>query len=374
MKIMYDYEILWLQKYGGISRYFYELSGEIRRKNPNAMVEIPVIAAENKIFSNSIKYKEWNIKFFERIVNEIYSIWKVMIRNIMGRPYEIVHPTFYLPLVWNRLINRKRTKLVLTVFDMTHEKYMQYDRRLIQNKRKLMEKADGIIAISENTKHDILILYPYLEKKKIRVIYLANGMQRIIPRKIVTPKRYILYVGNRNNYKNFETLLKAFTELKEKDKDIKLLCAGGETFTDEEIRKMRTHNIKNEVIYMPVNDEELAYLYKNAVCFVFPSLYEGFGIPILEAFYWKCPVVLSRCSCFPEIAQDAAIYFEGDDASDLACKIRIVAYDDKLRNNMKKRGTKRLETFSWERTAAETYAFYKELLNDGTGHGKRNKM
>ena len=83
MKIMYDYEILWLQKYGGISRYFYELMGEISRQNPNAMVEIPVVAAENKIFSNSFKYKEWNIKFFERIVNEIYSIWELSFLNVL---------------------------------------------------------------------------------------------------------------------------------------------------------------------------------------------------------------------------------------------------------------------------------------------------
>lgn len=361
MKIMYDYQILWLQEYGGISRYFHEIIHGIRADYQNVEVEIPVLAASNQYFKGEIFYKKWKFKTIERAVDEIWTVLKIIHSHITGNPYDIIHLTFYLPLIWDKFVKRKQSKIVITVYDMIHEKYICEDKRLIRNKKKLMEKADGIITISERTKKDMLEIYPQLNDKKIRVIYLGNSMG-INPKVVSTPPKYVLFVGNREGYKNFSVLLEAFSRISENDNSISLVCAGGGQFSEKEKVQIQKYKLEKKIIQMTVDDAELAYLYKEAFCMVFPSLYEGFGIPILEAFYWKCPVILSDCSCFPEIAEDAGLYFKGNSSDDLYGTMLRMIENESLRNNLKEKGTLQLKKYTWEKTVTETYNFYKELL------------
>lgn len=370
MRIMYDYQILWLQKYGGISRYFYEIIRGMRSRHSDIVqIDVPTAGTENYYFSKEIPYRRWKKKWVERIADEICTVYKILSARITGKPYDIVHISYYLPLLWDRFLGKK-SRLVVTVYDMTHEKYMKEDQRLIRNKLRLMERADGIIAISQKTKDDILEIYPHLRKKAIRVIYLGNSLT-VYPEFVTVPDKYILYVGNRGGYKNFGVLAEAFVKLCRTEKEICLICAGGGNFTDEEEAFWGRHNVRGRIWQITVRDTQLAYLYQHAECLVFPSRYEGFGIPITEAFYWRCPVVLSRSSCFPEIAGDAALYFDENNSADLCEELRRFIEDEKLREKLAEKGEERSKKYSWEKCVDETYMFYKDLC---AGEVVKNKF
>jgi len=148
-----------------------------------------------------------------------------------------------------------------------------------------------------------------------------------------------------------------------KHPDIFLLCAGGGNFNEEEVLLLNTLGIENQVIHQYFDtDNTLFALYQRAIAFVYPSLYEGFGIPILEAFACACPVILSNSSCFPEVAQEAALYFNTGDDEDLSHKLEEIISNSNLRNSLINKGLKRQKAFSTEKKAKETYKVYKSIL------------
>lgn len=376
MKILYDYQTLLRQKYGGISRYFYELAINVERLDPDVNIDIVAILSQNYYFSNYKSMKSYNtnntiIKYIARLINKITIRSKISINNVMGKPYDIIHPTYYSDYFMG--LNHKKNKLVLTVHDMTHEKFLKDSKdlgcqRIMKMKRRMILKADFIIAISENTKKDLLEFYPQLKEEKIKVIY--HGYNRIDSNEVIEDsnkklflEKYVLFVGTRITYKNFTNFLRSASILCKEDKELKILCVGGTKFNDSEIQKIKELKLTDRIYQKYLNDKELELAYKNAQCFVFPSLYEGFGIPILEAFSNKCPVVLSNASCFPEIAMDAALYFDGNDVDNMASTISKVIYDNKLKEILINKGIKRLEDFSWEETAKDTIEVYHKVLN-----------
>lgn len=376
MKILYDYQTLLRQKYGGISRYFYELAINVERLDPDVNIDIVAILSQNYYFSNYKSMKSYNtnntiIKYIARLINKITIRFKISINNIIGKPYDIIHPTYYSDYFMG--LNHKKNKLVLTVHDMTHEKFLKDSKdlgcqRIMKMKRRMILKADFIIAISENTKKDLLEFYPQLKEEKIKVIY--HGYNRIDSNEVIEGsnkklflEKYVLFVGTRITYKNFINFLRSASLLCKEDKELKILCVGGGKFNDSEIQKINELELTDRIYQKYLNDKELELAYRNAQCFVFPSLYEGFGIPILEAFSNKCPVVLSNASCFPEIAMDAALYFDGNDVDNMASTISKVIYDNKLKEVLINKGIKRLKDFSWEETAKDTIEVYNKVLN-----------
>lgn len=256
---------------------------------------------------------------------------------------------------------------------MIHEIYPQYFKhdfgRTIRNKRKLIKRATMVIAISENTKKDILGFYN-IPEEKIKVIYHGNSFKPIDSKPDSMsdiPNKYMLYVGSRFGYKNFMFFVKSISSLFEKYKDLKLVVAGGysgkDSFKDEEIKVFEELNIKDKIIYFPVNDSELAWLYQNAICFCFPTLYEGFGLPPLEAFACGCPVVMSDTSSLPEVGGDAALYFNPNDSKDILRSISLIVDDEDLRLNLIEKGKEQLKKFSLEKTSIETIKLYNEISN-----------
>lgn len=353
MKVIYDYQIFIRQKFGGISRVFYEM---YKCKKTIVDKRILVKVSDNyylkqlnlKIYSNDNSFKG---KFrLYRFLNKLFNIKVLKHGN-----YDVFHPTYY----DTYFLKYNKKPFVLTVHDMIHEQYIKEDLQTIRNKKCLIEKADKIVAISENTKKDILNLYN-IDSKKIEVIYWANSLTNV--KKIETPTRYILYVGGRNSYKNFKTFFNAVVQIFNEDFNLHLLCAGGNKFNEEENNMIKKFNLNKRVKQIDVTDEELTYLYQHAIAFIYPSKYEGFGIPILEAFYCKCPVILSNTSCFPEIAKDAAVYFDPDDIDDMKNKIISVIYNDKLRKELINKGFERNKDFSWEKTVKEYDEVYRSLI------------
>jgi len=174
-------------------------------------------------------------------------------------------------------------------------------------------------------------------------------------------KDYILFVGHRDSYKNFNRFLEAVSPLLLKY-DLKLLCTGP-IFNNVELEFINNLNINDKVIHIFVAEDKLKDLYSNALFFVYPSLYEGFGIPILEAFSSGCPVLLSNASCFPEIAGDAAIYFDPYSLEDMQQKIRDLLLSSSRQDEYRKKGYDKIKQFSWKKTAIETYDLYSDSLS-----------
>jgi len=233
-----------------------------------------------------------------------------------------------------------------------------------------IRKAIRLIAVSHHTKKD-LAKYLKIPEEKVTVIY--EGVDHNIfkptsgPRPL--PQPYILFVGSEHPRKNLDTLLKAFSLLKKRGEfeGLKLLkvgkAGGGEAdFRKQTLRKVRELGLESEVIFTDfVPTSDLPLYYSHAECFVFPSLYEGFGFPPLEAMACGCPVVVSNVTSLPEIVGDAGLGVPPLDAEALAGAISAILKDAKLREELKLKGMSRARRFSWERAAQETLNFYWEV-------------
>ena len=279
--------------------------------------------------------------------------------------FDVFHPTnpHRIRGVYKKL--PKECPMVVTVHDLIPE-LIYKDWRTRHNRKQVLRRANAIIAVSENTKRDLLRLYDVPEEK-IRVIYhgftpsVAPSESAVCEETVADFQRspYILFVGKRNGYKNFEWFVRAVAPLLRDG--LRLICTGSK-FTDTERRLFASVHIEKVVEQRFLNDAELRAAYANAVAFVYPSLYEGFGIPILEAFDAGCPVILSRASCFPEVAGDAALYFEPCDDKTLRDNIMALANDKNLRTQMIAKGLSRRATFSWSTCAEQTASVYKSLV------------
>lgn len=361
MKILFDNQIFCTQKFGGVSRYHIELAKQLTSKFGDRVV-IPVWHTRNVYLADYLNksYQELHkgklaAKWIERI-----NTAKVII-HLLLKKYDVVHFTWYHSYLI-KFCNRQ--KIIITIHDMIQELY-KTDSLTVERKKSALYRADGIIAISENTKRDILNLYPDIPKEKIQVIYHGTNHLKSpkAPKDFKLPEKYVLYVGVRNNYKNAAILMKAMSQVCKRIDDVCVLFIGGGMFSAEEEKLLNELKIKDRVLQKNVMDEELAYIYQNAACFVYPSMYEGFGFPILEAFDNKCPVICSNTSSLPEVGGDAAMYFAPDNYGELTAQIEKVLSDPDLRQSYIERGLERVKEFTWEKTAQETRSFYSKIVS-----------
>lgn len=249
---------------------------------------------------------------------------------------------------------------------MIHEllnEHVKSDDQLVKEKKLLIEKASKVIAISHNTKHDILKLYPHINEDKIEVVYLSQSIDDSKEFCFDLPKNYILFVGNRSTYKNFNFFIESLAKLLLKRKDLFVVCAGGGKFDAQTEIFIKSLGIDHKVIQRDFKDDQLYSYYKNALCFVFPSRYEGFGIPVLESMKSACPVVLPKHSSFIEVAGDAALYFKLDDKADLENKVSQLIDNEDLRQSYVEKGTLQASKFSWDKMATETFNIYKSVIH-----------
>lgn len=159
--------------------------------------------------------------------------------------------------------------------------------------------------------------------------------------------------------------LESIIPLLKQDSSLHVLCAGSSNFADEEVRSFKKFNVEDRVLHRRFkDDEELSYLYNNALCFVFPSLYEGFGIPVLESFVCECPTVVSNTSSLPEVGGNACEYFTPDNSESIKNAVKNVIYDESKRKKMILKGKERAKLFSWERTAKAYEKIYMSLVKE----------
>lgn len=229
------------------------------------------------------------------------------------------------------------------------------------SRQKAIDAADAVIAVSNWTKDDVLREYK-VDPNKVHVVYHGLGQNSScgvsVNNNVVGP--YILYVGKRNEYKRFQWFLRAVAPLMWLHPSLRIVCTG-EPFCRREWAWILALGLYGRVKVNRYTAEEMAGLYHQAIALVYPSIYEGFGLPILEAMSVGCPVIINGSTCLPEVAGDAAMYFERDNGRSLCHCIKRVWKDRKLADECVRRGMARAQLFSWEKCARETAEILKGL-------------
>jgi glycosyltransferase involved in cell wall biosynthesis len=365
MKIAYDHQIFGWQEYGGISRYFFELANNIAS---NKMAEVALMSP---LYINSyIQAACEELHIMGRRVPAIRRTGRIYraVNQILARPLmhgfspDIVHETYYS----TSRRAPKRSKVVLTVFDMIHERYPEsfaaWDTTS-QEKAAAVKRADHIICISENTRRDLIEILD-VEPDRTSVVHLGFALTNGSAGIAAEPARpYLLYVGSRGGYKNFETLLRAYASVRELRTTYELLAFGGGAFNAKERALIAELGVSDGSVRQVAGDDvRLADLYRNASVFVYPSLYEGFGIPPLEAMSFDCPVACSNSSSIPEVVGDAAILFDPHSVDSITMALLDLSGDHVRCNTLIARGRERLQVFSWKNCSDQTMDIYRSLI------------
>lgn len=379
LRVVYDHQVFSWQKYGGISRYIYELATQLAQSE-NIEVRILAIAYVNEYLKS---YKS-NNKSSLIVGFPIPDTRKKTLTELVGKfnhklseiwlkkyPHNILHKTYYSS---ENLVTDPRVKVVVTVHDMIHEKFSQFfNSKKIFNtqedptalvKKEAVQQADRIICVSENTKKDLIEILN-VEPSKISVVYHGYSLNTYASDTVAPkiPHPYILYVGERGTYKNFKTLLQAYASSIQLRNNFQLVCFGSRVFSSEEINNISELGLPDgKVIHVSGDDNFLASLYQNAALFVYPSLYEGFGMPLLEAMALKCPVACSNTSSMPEVVGEAAELFDPHKPDNIAEAMEKVLFATETTEKLIQLGTERSKLFSWENCAEQTKQVYLSLL------------
>lgn len=360
MKIFFDGTIFSLQKAGGVSVYAANLltqfSGFLKKGDELILglrdgYEDNVIYKKQKRFLRS--FKKAKMGFWD------YG-WPLFDFKTDLKGVEIVHsPYFSLPK------KKKNRTNILTIHDLINHR--RQSRGFRQKANKILsdtsvQRADHFICVSENTKKELLEMYQDIPEEKISVIY--HGVSEIFTESYGEktanlaglPDKYLLFVGKREGYKNFKYVLNILAE--DRDSDLKLVCVGG-PFTREETQKIKDLNLNKKIVHVFYSDAiRLAALYKKAFALVYPSLEEGFGMPVLEAMACGCPVIASGISVLREVGGEAALYLRSYDYGEFADRLRQCS-DVSIREEIVKAGLERAKEFSWQKAAKQTWELYK---------------
>lgn len=359
----------------GVSNYTKELVGNLIKTDKKN---------EYVLFGSSLRQKE---KLFQ-FVNELKSKNKNVSSRILSFP-----PTL-LNILWNKLhiypVERFIGKVdifhcsdwteppsfarkVTTVHDLTAFRFPNFlPKKIIktQKQRLKLAKNEGthFIAVSESTKKE-LMHFLEIPEERIFVVYESTGIEfcvikdrkklKDVKKKYGLPEKFILGVATREPRKNLRMLVEAYRKLNVSD-EIPLILAGKFGW-GKDVKEIKGVKLLG---YIPQDD--LPALYNLATVFVYPSLYEGFGLPILEAMKCGCPVITSNVSSLPEVGGKAVLYVNPLDVEDIAKSIEILLYKDKMRERLRKDGLNQAKKFSWTKSAKQTLRVYKNIAESGS--------
>ena len=366
MQILYDGKIYLMQSAGGVNRYFANLIARLP-----ADFRPRLTTCETRAL-NYPSHPNLEVHRFRRFrpAGVSYRLEKIYFDRVSdSRRFDLAHPTYY-TLLTRREVSEYRCPVVITVWDMIHELFaadLDPSGRSVEEKRRAILAAQAVICISENTRKDLLERYPTLPEGRVRVTPLASELDASLSHgpEHVPERPYFLYVGLRYRYKNFTGLLDAFAKLRTA-RPRAALCVVGAPFDESECKLIADLGISDAVEhYGHVSDAHLAKLYRCGVAFVYPSLYEGFGIPPLEAMSCGTPVVAANRSSLPEVVGDAGLLFDPDSADELADILRLLLDDERERERLIAKGRRRAQAFSWDKTVGQTLEIYRSVSGRG---------
>ncbi|MCQ4312601.1 glycosyltransferase family 4 protein [Pseudomonas stutzeri] len=362
MRIAFDYQIFSLQAYGGISRYYVRLADALAIAGNDVGIFAPLHCNEymSQLPAGVVNGRKVDgglskLLRFSHPINRLAA-------SLSLRKYkpDLLHETYFS----SDGMGGHNLPVVLTVYDMVHELFPSEFSRFgaARHKRRAIQRADHIICISENTRQDLIYFFD-VDPQKVSVVYLGVDPAKAYGSGQVSTgqKPYILFVGQRAGYKNFHCLVRAFSMSERLKADYNLVCFGGGVFTSAEQGTLYDLGISAGVVHVGGSDSDLASVYANASAFVYPSKYEGFGLPPLEAMAYGCPVVVSHSSSMPEVVGDAGEYFTPDCPEHLLASLEGVLFDDERRSSLIACGKERLKRFTWQGCAADTLSVYEKV-------------
>ncbi len=356
-QVIFDDVIFRLQRVGGISAVFYQL---ISRVKEDVDFECHLIATTKNEIDNFYwkNFKSVKIAVKKHLPNFLLQFWPYFFLSI--KTYTIFHSTYYkIPI-----FKSKYLKYVITVHDLGYEYgIMRTGIRRILNiylKKLAIIRADGIICVSHTTCQDLYKFYgEYLRDKKIEVIY--NGLNESFYNQhlniLSTRLKTVLFVGGRQGYKNFNQVVKAVSTLE----DFELVILGGGPLSQEHIILLDLAIPNRYSFCVDVREDELINHYKSAYCLVYPSSFEGFGLPIIEAMACCCPVIACSNSAIIEISGDSAVLISDPQSDNIVAGIKSLE-NEGYRLELIKKGYQHAKLFNWANTWMETKNFYTELL------------
>ena len=363
LDVGYDDQIASTRTHGGAARYYAELIGHLQRM-PWLNIE-PILGwtwTTSSYFSSLDLGKRLSI--FETLGGSrpVRRLERVLVTSANARAREqvadskVIHHTHYDPRALEASKNAKR---VVTVFDMIPERFPElFEANPHNAKEDFVANADLILCISQSARDDLEHYYGPL-KAPVHVTPLAAAPPRSRESGTQLPRQEVLlFVGRRGGYKDFDVLCEALALGKTR---WQLVCVGGGPFHSDEVLLLRRLGIEDRVRQLSASDEELSSWYSMAGLFVFPSRFEGFGLPTVEAMSHGCPVLLANSPAHREVGGSAATYFNVGDAGDLALQIDALVTDQDLRNFYSARGLSRSTKFTWRETARLTAKAYLSL-------------
>jgi glycosyltransferase involved in cell wall biosynthesis len=369
VKITYDNIIFSLQKAGGISVYWYEMVRRLMGHSQNVSFIEQKNASEN-IFRQMLYIPpelvinaERGPRFLTRYLNP----------DVRLDPGTIFHSSYY------RTHPDPRVLSIITVHDFIYERYRSGLPRIVhhQQKKRAIQNAAGIICISNSTSRDLIGHFPDTRADMVKTIYLSASetYNRINLSEDISPmfrdllgKNVILFVGERAGYKKFDVAVETVRSCK----GAFLVTVGGQPFAEKELAQIEASMEGRFRHYSGLNNAQLNQIYNLAFCLLYPSTYEGFGIPVIEAMQAGCPVVVANRSSLPEVCGDACLMVNELSPHGFADKIKELN-NRSFRDEVVQRGLQQAAKFSWDRTFRETFEFYKYIHSQTIGK-KQNKL
>lgn len=361
IRVLFDTQAFRHQPYGGISRYYVELIRRIPSLGVEPLLHLPFVDNEHAIAAGLSSRRGRTTLSAHPVLRWLYYLALTgndRLRSAIDQ-YDIFHRTYY------AAPHPVRRPSVCTVVDMIPERLPHYfpEGNPHRRKRDVVAASDMILSISESTTRDLLEFYGCPASRVVTTPLGIDYQAFADAPKVSHPFRppYILFVGLRHRYKNFRRFGQAAAVVLAAHPELSLALVGGGALLESERQIFSTTGVLDRVIQARVPDAALPSVYREAEMFVFPSEYEGFGLPILESFACGCPVVASRASCFPEVGGAAIEYFDPKSIDEIAQAIERLLISRSHADELRRLGSERVKVYSWQRTAEQTVEAYRRL-------------
>ena len=365
MSCIFSGDVFSSLKYGGLYDSICLLSEQFTKMNVlneyyglQALTKVEILSS-SKLFpvvSSSTTLKNLSIQYSPYLLEPL-----AVSRHRRKGLRPIVHRTFH-----SMPPNNRKAPSIVQVADLIPDRWLpktDENQNWLRKKNAAIMKADHVIVHTNYVKNQLVEILE-IGESNISVISLAPSTRKIARNQNLNSYgRYILFVGNRNDHKNFNNLIQAFFCLSREDKDLNLIAYGGSLPSAEETAEISNLNLSNRITFISDADLDVQTLYANALVFVYPSLDEGFGIPPLEAMAERCVVASSSAGPLREVLGDAAIYFDPQDVNEMSRAIQKAIEDNVIRSSLINAGTIQTSKYSYEKAAVEHLAVYSSVAN-----------